>query len=218
MTTTADTLQLRVVNTERMHAGTVPRHTFDAAGGTIGSGDTTWRIADGTGGIEPCHAEVRQIDGAFCLIDRSGRTRINGCDRPLGKSCAVRLCKGDRIHLGALTLAVHVYCSDASLAESSVEEQSVETLLQPGTTWWDTLPPTDVPVALPGMSRTSVTDVLAWLPAMDDATLDPLQALGYPALAPVSSLAAWFMPEEDIDTTLRDADRPSPSGRAGGDR
>jgi type VI secretion system protein ImpI len=46
------------------------------------------------------HAEVRFLDGGFCLIDRSGRTYINSSSQPVGRGRRARLNHGDTLTIG----------------------------------------------------------------------------------------------------------------------
>ncbi|MEP0000629.1 type VI secretion system-associated FHA domain protein TagH [Marinobacter sp.] len=54
------------------------------------------------------HAEVRFMDGVFCLIDRSGRTYINSGTQPVGRGRRARLKSGDTITIGRYQLKAEV--------------------------------------------------------------------------------------------------------------
>lgn len=99
-------LRLSVSNPTRIGIGRTSVHFFDHLGGTIGSGDANWCLADDRGWIASRHAELFARDGAFCLRDLVGMTWINGAEEPLGTGSVVELREGDQLRLGALIISV----------------------------------------------------------------------------------------------------------------
>ncbi|SAK75992.1 hypothetical protein AWB80_04410 [Caballeronia pedi] len=108
-TTTARRIALAVTNPQALQKGSTPRHVFDSVGGTIGSQSANWILVDRRDGIDPIHAEIFSKDGGFGLIDRSGRTRLNSSDNPIGKNVAALLSDGDLLHIGSYEIAVHLH-------------------------------------------------------------------------------------------------------------
>lgn len=110
-------LKLTVTNPETMRSGASIEHSFGSRGGSIGTaGNDTWRLSAYRTGVVPGHAEVRLIDGGFCLIDRSGRTYINSATQPVGRGCRARLKPGDLVSIGRYRLR-------AELSEIPVDAQ-----------------------------------------------------------------------------------------------
>ncbi|NBA94149.1 type VI secretion system-associated FHA domain protein TagH [Pseudomonas sp. R5(2019)] len=99
-------LALVVENPQALQKGSAPRHTFDAAGGTIGARGADWILHDHKGYIQPIHCEIRHEDGHFIILDRSGKTRVNGQADPLGASTSVRLSGADTLHIGPYRICV----------------------------------------------------------------------------------------------------------------
>ncbi|MFL1456309.1 type VI secretion system-associated FHA domain protein TagH [Marinobacter sp. GN3S48] len=94
-------LKLEISNPASMGSGLVPQHVFTMAGGSIGTAENdTWKLSSHRTGAMAGHAEVRFIDGVFCLIDRSGRTYINSASQPIGRGRRARLNSGDTITIG----------------------------------------------------------------------------------------------------------------------
>ncbi|MEX2476136.1 type VI secretion system-associated FHA domain protein TagH [Marinobacter sp.] len=94
-------LTLQINNPTAVGSGLLPKHEFTAAGGSIGTASNdTWQLSSHRTGAVPGHAEVRLIDGVFCLIDRSGRTYINSASQPIGRGRRARLKSGDVITIG----------------------------------------------------------------------------------------------------------------------
>ena len=99
------TLTLTIANASAVPTTPEPACTFGVQGGSIGSASSdTWRLSAQGTGVMPGHAEVRWADGAFCLIDRSGRTYINSASEPVGRGRRARLQQGDEIRLGGYRL------------------------------------------------------------------------------------------------------------------
>lgn len=120
---------LIVTNPQALRLGSLPRHHFDRHGGFIGSRDADWSLDDGRRSVSPLHCQILWDDGAFCLVDRSGETRINDNPAPLGRDVSVRLAQGDHIQIGPFRVAVHLEQAhrhlpdpDRHLAEHSIEE------------------------------------------------------------------------------------------------
>lgn len=98
---TRQSLRLQISNPTAVGSGLLPEHEFSTAGGSIGTATSdTWQLSAHRTGATPGHAEVRYIDGGFCLIDRSGRTYINSASQPLGRGRRARLKSGDVISIG----------------------------------------------------------------------------------------------------------------------
>ncbi|MBN3852226.1 type VI secretion system-associated FHA domain protein TagH [Paraburkholderia sp. Ac-20340] len=118
---TARRIALVVTNPQALQHGCTPRHSFDRAGGTIGCRGANWMLADRNERIHPIHCEILVKDGGFCVVDRSGQTRINGNDSPLGLQVAAQLGDGDLLEIGPYQVAVHL-AEAGSLAHQSVED------------------------------------------------------------------------------------------------
>ncbi|MDX1458620.1 MAG: type VI secretion system-associated FHA domain protein TagH [Marinobacter sp.] len=102
-------LKLVVSNPAEVASGLAREHVFSVSGGSIGSsGSDTWQLSSHRTGTVPGHAEVRFLDGVFCLIDRSGRTYINSGTQPVGRGRRARLKSGDTITIGRHQLKAEV--------------------------------------------------------------------------------------------------------------
>src|SRR5215467_403744 len=88
-------ITLVVNNPETLQYGSTPRYRFDRAGGTIGCRSANWILVDRSDRIAPIHCEIGQADGHFCVIDRSGQTRLNDAGAPLSQGVGARLSDGD---------------------------------------------------------------------------------------------------------------------------
>ncbi|WP_148864591.1 type VI secretion system-associated FHA domain protein TagH [Marinobacter fonticola] len=94
-------LRLTISNPREVGSGADISCDFGTNGGSIGSATSdTWRLSPHRTGVVSGHAEVRWIDGQFCLIDRSGRTYINSASLPVGRGRRARLVAGDKLRLG----------------------------------------------------------------------------------------------------------------------
>ncbi|AXS83937.1 type VI secretion system-associated FHA domain protein TagH [Marinobacter sp. Arc7-DN-1] len=112
-------LKLTITNPTVAGGGATIEHCFSVRGGSIGTAASdTWRLSPQRTGAVPGHAEIRFLDGGFCLIDRSGRTYINSASQPVGRGRRARLKHGDRISVGRYRLR-------AELAEA-VSETFIE--------------------------------------------------------------------------------------------
>ncbi|MDX1551795.1 MAG: type VI secretion system-associated FHA domain protein TagH [Marinobacter sp.] len=102
-------LKLVVSNPTQVASGLAQEHVFSVSGGSIGSaGSDTWQLSSHRTGAVAGHAEVRFMDGVFCLIDRSGRTYINSGTQPVGRGRRARLKTGDTITIGRYQLKAEV--------------------------------------------------------------------------------------------------------------
>ena len=102
-------LKLVVSNPTQVASGLAREHVFGVRGGSIGSaGSDTWQLSSHRTGAVGGHAEVRFMDGVFCLIDRSGRTYINSGTQPVGRGRRARLKSGDIITIGRYQLKAEV--------------------------------------------------------------------------------------------------------------
>lgn len=174
-------ISLVVANSVQLAGRSISSHVYDSSGGTLGSTTTDdWLLQDRTGSVHAAHAEIRLIDGHFCLIDRSGHTFINHATLPIGRNRRVVLSDGDELSIGALQLRIHLGDHQALQPGS----QSLETLI------------TEEPEALEtaGMPLLAVTPTLT----TDD---DPLAALGeaLPGIDQHDPLSALTMPSDAAD-------------------
>lgn len=101
-------LALVVANPGALEHGSTPRHSFTPAGGTIGGQGANWMLTDKAGRVESIHSEIVYEDAAFCVVDRSGLTRMNDANAPLGKMVGARLREGDVLHIGPFHVTVHL--------------------------------------------------------------------------------------------------------------
>ncbi|WMD21239.1 type VI secretion system-associated FHA domain protein TagH [Achromobacter seleniivolatilans] len=134
-------LALIVTNPETLQHGSTPQHNFDTAGGTIGT-YADWKLMDKAGRVHPIHSEVRYEDLAFCVIDRSGKTRLNDDRAPLGEQVAARLSEGDVLHIGPYRIAVHLQDPHQDLLDPSrhLAQYGVDELLDGHGSGHDGLP------------------------------------------------------------------------------
>ncbi|OZC36282.1 hypothetical protein B9Q17_11140 [Marinobacter vinifirmus] len=94
-------LTLVIINPTETGGGASIEHKFSTGGGSIGTAaNDTWRLSPHRTGAVAGHAEVRYLDGGFCLIDRSGRTYINSSSQPVGRGRRARLNHGDTLTIG----------------------------------------------------------------------------------------------------------------------
>jgi type VI secretion system protein ImpI len=68
------------------------------------------------------HAEVRYLDGGFCLIDRSGRTYINSSSQPVGRGRRARLNHGDTLTIGRYRMRAEL--NGEAAVNSGMEEDA----------------------------------------------------------------------------------------------
>ena len=103
------TLHLQVMNPEALEGGALPTYSFDYHGGTIGSKGANWLLHDYTCAVAETHAEITMRDNHYCLIDRSGRTRINSGTEYIGMNRIVRINTGDTLHIGKYRIKVRFH-------------------------------------------------------------------------------------------------------------
>jgi type VI secretion system protein ImpI len=108
MPNASHSLYLQVMNPELLERGALPTHTFDSHGGTIGCRGANWLLHDYTGGVAAIHAEITTRDNHYCLIDRSGRTRVNSSIDSIGLNRIIQLNEGDTLHIGRYQVKVRV--------------------------------------------------------------------------------------------------------------
>jgi len=98
-------LKLTVTNPGSTRSGAGIEHSFGPQGGSIGTAESdTWQLSAHRTGAVPGHAEIRLLDGGYCLIDRSGRTYINSATQPVGRGRRARLNQGDTVSIGRYRL------------------------------------------------------------------------------------------------------------------
>lgn len=115
----ASAVTLVVLNSTQLEGRSTSSHVFTTAGGTLGSGvNDDWLLQDYAGRIRPAHAEIRLLDGQFCLIDRSGHTFINQATLPLGRDRRVALRDSDELFLGEYRVRVQLGDRQAGLPGS----------------------------------------------------------------------------------------------------
>ncbi|MDF3831469.1 type VI secretion system-associated FHA domain protein TagH [Cupriavidus basilensis] len=168
---------LVVTNPQGLRLGSLPRHHFGPAGGIIGSIAADWVLADSRGHVQQRHCEILLEDGAFCMVDRCGHTRINDSPDPLGQDVSVRLHDGDRLLIGPFHVAVHLEEAGHTLPDPGrhLAEHSIDELLDPDRADADTLP--DLPADDGAESLPESRSPLDLLRPLDQELLDPLQAL-----------------------------------------
>ncbi len=97
----ATELTLVITNPTETGGGASIEHSFGTHGGSIGTAASdSWRLSPHRTGAVAGHAEVRYLDGGYCLIDRSGRTYINSSSQPVGRGRRARLSHGDTVTIG----------------------------------------------------------------------------------------------------------------------
>ncbi|OEY65826.1 type VI secretion system-associated FHA domain protein TagH [Marinobacter sp. X15-166B] len=104
------TITLTVSNPQEVGSDLRTAHRFCGQGGSIGTAASdTWQLSTHRTGVVAGHAEIRLIDGVFCLIDRSGRTFLNSTNQPLGRGRRARLRNGDTVIIGRYQLQAQVH-------------------------------------------------------------------------------------------------------------
>lgn len=121
-------LKLVVSNPTQVASGLAREYVFGVRGGSIGSaGSDTWQLSSHRTGAVGGHAEVRFMDGVFCLIDRSGRTYINSGTQPVGRGRRARLKSGDTITIGRYQLKAEVLSGQRQ--DGALPEETEDTTL-----------------------------------------------------------------------------------------
>ncbi|MCM2973204.1 type VI secretion system-associated FHA domain protein TagH [Larsenimonas suaedae] len=101
-------LTLVVINSQLLEGGSTSSHVFGPEGGTLGSSPSDdWLLQDRERTIRPSHAQIKRVDGQFCLVDLSGHTFINNATSQIGRHRSVVLRDGDELSVGRYTLRVH---------------------------------------------------------------------------------------------------------------
>jgi type VI secretion system protein ImpI len=114
---TSEVLKLTVTNPTALGGGATIAHSFTVNGGSIGTAaNDTWQLSPHRTGAVAGHAEVRFVDGVFCLIDRSGRTFINSASQPVGRGRRARLNHGDTVSIGRYQIRAELVAAGASEA------------------------------------------------------------------------------------------------------
>jgi len=125
VTTQTAELTLVITNPTEAGGGANIEHRFSATGGSIGTAaNDTWRLSPHRTGAVAGHAEVRFLDGGFCLIDRSGRTYINSSTQPVGRGRRARLNHGDTVSIGRYQIRAEL--QGGSSGRSELNEPSAE--------------------------------------------------------------------------------------------
>lgn len=116
-------LTLVIINPTETGGGASIEHKFSTGGGSIGTAaNDTWRLSPHRTGAVAGHAEVRYLDGGFCLIDRSGRTYINSSSQPVGRGRRARLNHGDTLTIGRYRMRAEL--NGEAAVNSGMEEDA----------------------------------------------------------------------------------------------
>ena len=116
-------LTLVIINPTETGGGASIEHKFGTGGGSIGTAtNDTWRLSPHRTGAVAGHAEVRYLDGGFCLIDRSGRTYINSSSQPVGRGRRARLNHGDTLTIGRYRMRAEL--NGEAAVNSGMEEDA----------------------------------------------------------------------------------------------
>ncbi|MDG5501108.1 type VI secretion system-associated FHA domain protein TagH [Marinobacter sp. BGYM27] len=117
-------LKLTISNPREVSGGADIQCEFSTRGGSIGSAASdTWKLSPHRTGVVSGHAEIRFIDGEYCLIDRSGRTYINSASLPVGRGRRARLSEGDIIRLGRYQVQARMFsATDAGSSQLAGEQ------------------------------------------------------------------------------------------------
>ncbi len=116
-------LKLVIINPTETGGGASIEHRFSTAGGSIGTAaNDTWRLSPHRTGAVAGHAEVRYLEGGFCLIDRSGRTYINSSRQPVGRGRRARLNHGDTLTIGRYQMRAEL--NDETAERPELDEDS----------------------------------------------------------------------------------------------
>lgn len=116
-------LTLVIINPTETGGGASIEHKFSTGGGSIGTAaNDTWRLSPHRTGAVAGHAEIRYLDGGFCLIDRSGRTYINSSSQPVGRGRRARLNHGDTLTIGRYRMRAEL--NGEAAVNSGMEEDA----------------------------------------------------------------------------------------------
>ena len=135
-------IHLVIANPEVLEYGSRPSHVFDTAGGTIGSRGANWQLTDARGGVAPIHAEIIMVDGAYCLVDRSGNTWFNQNQEPLGPGRIIRVNDGDVMRIGPYRIGVNLDQAQHELIDQTrhLGQQGLGEILNERESQFDRLP------------------------------------------------------------------------------
>ena len=112
-------LTLVITNPTETGGGASIEHSFGTRGGSIGTAASdSWQLSPHRTGAVAGHAEVRYLDGGFCLIDRSGRTYINSSSQPVGRGRRARLSHGDTVTIGRYQIRAELSGVPAAVGET----------------------------------------------------------------------------------------------------
>lgn len=112
-------LTLVITNPTETGGGASIEHSFGTRGGSIGTAASdSWQLSPHRTGAVAGHAEVRYLDGGFCLIDRSGRTYINSSSQPVGRGRRARLSHGDTVTIGRYQIRAELSGVPEALGET----------------------------------------------------------------------------------------------------
>lgn len=199
----AVSLKLTVTNPTTTRGGERVEHRFGPRGGSIGTAaNDTWRLSAQRTGAVAGHAEIRFLDGGFCLIDRSGRTFINSASQPVGRGRRARLNHGDTVSIGRLRIRAELTEAppELPLEEAAADDRSL----------------VDVPEGAldrarePGIAAAEPLEGLA--PAVGEVVSDDPMSL-WPTANPgntceekalMASESSWFAAEADVTDEYRD--------------
>ncbi|HTV86024.1 MAG TPA: type VI secretion system-associated FHA domain protein TagH [Dyella sp.] len=224
MTATQRHITLVVSNPEILQYGNKPRHRFDRTGGTIGCRGANWLLMDHHDRIEPIHCEICLEDGHFCVVDRCGKTHINGAHAPMGRGVGARFSEGDTLQVGPYDLTVLLGDADAidgasqSLGEDGIDPE------------WAGLRREGAELSHAPMSSMALRDAHAAFQALAApdrplAYLDPLEALdaaerattrsSHDPLDPTHYGLAGPQPQADLGATRFEAVSGTPKTLSG---
>ncbi|MBD3640775.1 MAG: type VI secretion system-associated FHA domain protein TagH [Marinobacter sp.] len=112
-------LTLVITNPTETGGGVSIKHSFGPRGGSIGTAASdSWQLSPHRTGVVAGHAEVRYLDGGYCLIDRSGRTYINSNSQPVGRGRRARLSHGDSVTIGRYQIRAELSAVPAVMGET----------------------------------------------------------------------------------------------------
>lgn len=98
---------LTITNPGKLAPGSSAHKSFDQLGGTIGSRGSNWILQDSSSRVNTIHCEIKWIDGAFCVVDRCGDTRLNNNSEGIGAGHVAKLNAGDILGIGPFLVEVY---------------------------------------------------------------------------------------------------------------
>ena len=199
-------LKLVIINPTESGGGASIEHSFGTGGGSIGTAaNDTWRLSSHRTGAVAGHAEVRYLDGGFCLIDRSGRTYLNSNSLPVGRGRRARLNHGDTLTIGRYRMRAELngeMAGDSDLDQDAGQDSRLIDGMEGA--------------LLKSDSRQRVPDGREPLeglqsPVAETVSTDPLAPWQHPARAPgedapelLASDQAWFARSTDVSDEYRE--------------